>query len=500
MGLRVYTSPALTSTSGALNFDQGENDKTPAGPATGDLGATYPSPTVVALHTGATKLTVGTVNDGEALVRSGTALVSAPIPTTFPPSGAAGGDLGASYPSPTVVALHTGATKLSVGTLNDGELLWRVGASVQSTPLPASLPPSGAAGGDLGASYPSPTVVALHTGATKLTVGTVNDGEALVRSGTALVSAPIPTSLPPSGAAGGDLSASFPNPSVVALHIGSTSYPIGSVGGGQSLQRAKGSTAVRGFDPLLDINPRNYWRAVNAVTSGGVVTSVPDVGRVAKTMSPGAGMPIATDGLGNVYLAPNGTSHYLKAGVAADWNFLNNPVLAYTIGFIAAYPSHPAAQPSWLATYDGAGANRGLLGVTNINSGNWGPRFIVNAAPTGIALDFNVNCLAAANVHVVTMQVLVTGFTGGGTWATIYNRGEIVADGSSLAVQLSNSGVTGFNSGDPTGAGLFLFTNSALTSFSGMRLYELWIENNPVPARQLAAYAAWAAAYFGTAS
>ncbi len=82
------------------------------------------------------------------------------IPTALPPNGSASGDLGGSYPSPTVAAIHetTGPTKLTIGSIPDGDYLVRSGSTlIGGSPTPGG-PPTGAAGGDLGGIYPDPTV------------------------------------------------------------------------------------------------------------------------------------------------------------------------------------------------------------------------------------------------------------------------------------------------------------------------------------------------------
>lgn len=82
------------------------------------------------------------------------------------------------------------------------------------------LPPTGAASGDLAGTYPAPTVAAIHetAGPTKLTIGAVPDGDVLVRSGAAVVGVAKAgidsTAVHSADAAGGDLTGTYPNPTV----------------------------------------------------------------------------------------------------------------------------------------------------------------------------------------------------------------------------------------------------------------------------------------------
>jgi hypothetical protein len=463
----------------------------PGGAAGGDLTGTYPNPTVAANAISSAEITDGSITSADiadatiatadvangaitagklanTAVTAGTYGTATEVPqltvdaqgritgvvnttiTGAAPTGAAGGDLTGNYPNPTVAANAIASAEIADGTITTADILDATIAttdlangSVTATKLAnttvtagtygtatevpqltvdaqgritgvinttiTGAAPTGAAGGDLTGNFPNPTIAANAVSGAEIADGTIVTADlanssvtagklanTTVTAGTYGTATQVSqltvdaqgritsaanvtiTGAAPTGAAGGDLTGNYPNPTVAANAVTTAKIADGAITDVKIAAVAPSKITAGGAttNQVLKWNGTNWTPQADASGSGTVTNIATGAGLTGGPITATGTIGLADAGVTTIKLADNSvtTAKILDGAVAtgdlADGSVTDVKVTAVAPSKLTAAGATTGQVLKWNGTsWTPQGDNAGTGTVTGITAG-----------------------------------------------------------------------------------------------------------------------------------
>lgn len=272
-----------------------------------------------------------------------------------------------------------------------------------------------------------------------------------------------------------------------------------------------------------DIIPLARWRASDAILVGGQVQTITDTGSMLKdfvAIDPTRRVGYATDTSGRPYLdfGPAALS-CMSAGVAADWQFLNDDNSVYSVCIIGAITAVPPANSAdlilntsgyasanrglwWCLCQDGTGAPGIGFEVGVLDNGQYNARYSVrqrNSNMLAIAPDYRPRVWTMNYYRISSCNLGIAGFTGSPSGNTAPSAD--LWQGRHLMVEASGQGMRPVAQLPPTNAmTLGGGRNGAIgvdIPLQNMRIYEIAIYGRTISGSAQASLAQYAADTYG---